>query len=209
LRKHVIVALVAIALLGMASFVAIYLTSAGAPAPDASSMAGGAPPPPAGLGAVPIAAPPAPGSAAPEVVAPHQQQALLPPPAQDSWDAAPLILRGRTFGRLGMSLESAVSELRPAVDPCLNEDTQARYGTKGFTAYDGRPAADQPQVATLMLEIETMAGGARIVDAPVEERGTASDGLLSCAQSALRGKTLAVPEATPGNRYRMRFPVRL
>lgn len=208
MRKLVILALVAIVLLGIASLVAIYLTSVGAPAPNASAIAGGAPPPSAGPGQIAQAGPPAPGLPPPGVVAPHEQQALLPPPPKGSWDAAPLILRARTFGRLGISLDSAVSELRPVVDPCLDEDTQARHGTRGFTTYDGQPAADEPQVATLMLEIETMAGRARIVDAPVEVRGTASDGLLSCAQSALRGRTLAVPEATPGDRYRMRFPVR-
>ena len=201
MRKNVVLALAAIALLGVASLAGVYFSSSGAPATDAPASATGAPDAAVALGAT--AAPPP-----PQDVAPHPQQALLPEPPQDSWDSAPLILRGRTFGRLGMSLESAVEELRPAVEPCLDEDTQARFGTKSFSSYGGRPAADEPLVATLMLEIETSAGQARILDAPVEVRGTASDGLLSCAQNALRGRTLAVPEASAGGRYRMRFPVR-
>jgi len=208
LRKPVLLALGAILLVGVLSLVVIYLPSRDGPAPDVPAATGGADTPAARLGAMPDGGIPPAGSPPPDVGARHQQQQLLPPPPQDSWDAAPLILRARTFGRLGMSLDDAVGGLRPAVDACLDEDTQARFGTTGFTTYEGQPAADAPQVATLMLEIETMAGLARIVDAPVEVRGNASDGLISCAQNALRGRTLQVPEATPGARYRIRLPIR-
>jgi hypothetical protein len=58
-----------------------------------------------------------------------------------------------------------------------------------------------------LLNIETVTDGARIVDAPVETRGRVSDGLLACAQAALRGKKVSVPGTPPGQRFRVRYPI--
>jgi hypothetical protein len=58
-----------------------------------------------------------------------------------------------------------------------------------------------------MLELEGDGQTVRVVDAPAEVRGSASDGTLTCAQAALRGVTL--PVATQGaSRFRVRYPLR-
>jgi hypothetical protein len=46
-----------------------------------------------------------------------------------------------------------------------------------------------------------------IVDAPVETRGNASDGLIACAQQVLRGAVVDAPTAKSGERYRVRYPL--
>ena len=49
-------------------------------------------------------------------------------------------------------------------------------------------------------------GQVRIVDAPVEMRGTASDGLIACVQQVLRGHVIPAAAARPGTRYRIPVP---
>ena len=61
------------------------------------------------------------------------------------------------------------------------------------------------QPAVLMLEIESLDGEVRIVDAPVRTRGDASDALVACAQGALRNQVIRAPEARPGDLHRMPF----
>ena len=67
--------------------------------------------------------------------------------------------------------------------------------------------AEDNGAATLMLQIEAREGVLRIVDAPVEMRGTASDGLIACVQQALRGQVIPAAAARPGTRYRIPYPV--
>jgi hypothetical protein len=55
----------------------------------------------------------------------------------------------------------------------------------------------------LVLQIETLDDEARIVDAPVETMGGASDGLVACAQQVLRGHTVQVAGVKAGKRYRV------
>jgi hypothetical protein len=160
----------------------------------------------------PAVLPPAPLAAAPPVDAaappprPRPAGALLARPAPvvgvvGPWDSitpAPL--------RSWPTLASALEEARPRLAPCYDEETQARYGPRPFSAIGApRPGTG---AAVLILELEASSGGRmRVVDAPVESRGAAEDGLLSCVQEALRGLELKGPEG-PGARFRVRYPLR-
>jgi hypothetical protein len=92
------------------------------------------------------------------------------------------------------------------VSACFDELAQARHGRDAPTTVDYAPAEEAGSVV-LVLQLETLADAVRIVDAPVETRAKASDGLIACAQAALRGKQLPAPGSRPGQRYRLRFPV--
>jgi hypothetical protein len=59
----------------------------------------------------------------------------------------------------------------------------------------------------LTLRLEPTSDGLRIVDAPVERQGPASDGELACAQAALRGATIQVPGTKPGPAIEMPYPL--
>jgi len=126
----------------------------------------------------------------------------LPPPPADSWEATKVLVRA---GSLGAAI---TRELQPAVGECFDEVMQARFGPQGgkvtTVEYGAMEDTGEPVV---LLNIETIADGARIVDAPVETRGRVSDGLLACAQAALRGKEVSVPGTAPGQRFRVRYPI--
>jgi hypothetical protein len=60
--------------------------------------------------------------------------------------------------------------------------------------------------AVLTLELEALAGGGlRIVEAPVAAWGNASRALVACAQQILPGRTIAIGEYPPGERFRARY----
>ncbi len=62
-------------------------------------------------------------------------------------------------------------------------------------------------IGVLTLELEPVKDGMRIVDAPVEKRGSASEKEIACAQLALRGTTIHVPGTKPGPRIAMPYPL--
>jgi len=107
------------------------------------------------------------------------------------------------------SIGAAITrELQPAVGECFDEVMQARFGPKGgqLTTVD-YGAMEDTGAPVVMLNIETIRDGVRIVDAPVETHGRVSEGLLACAQAALRGKQVSVPGTPPGQRFRVRYPI--
>ncbi len=61
--------------------------------------------------------------------------------------------------------------------------------------------------ASLMLEMETLQGEVRIVDAQVQEWGEASEQLVSCARSVLRGQVIPASTVLRGERMRMPYPL--
>jgi hypothetical protein len=126
----------------------------------------------------------------------------LPPPQAGSWESLPIMARP---GSLGAAI---TADLQPVVSECFDEYVQARFGPQGgrHTTVDYGAMEDTGEPVVL-LNIETFRDGARIVDAPVETRGRASDGLLACAQAALRGKQVSVPGTPPGQRFRVRYPI--
>ena len=170
-----------------------------APGPDASP-----PTPAARLG--PLGALPPAGPAPPQLPSPPQQYSPPPPtPPDGSWEAVPPVARAAALGPLGGAIGRGLNEIQPRLAACFDEDVQARHGRTRFTeTQDYAPMPDHG-TTVLMLQIETLSGGARIVDAPLEARGGASDGLVACAQGVLREQKFEVPGATPGARHRLLY----
>lgn len=172
-----------------------------APGPDAAPSAPGARP----LSSITL--PPG-GPAPPQLpVAPNQFGPPAPTPPEDSWEAVPLTARAASMGPVGGAVGRGLNELKDLVGACFDEDVQARHGLTRFTQTQDHAPMPDSGTTVLMLQIETRAGGARIVDAPLETRGNASDGLVACAQRVLRGQTFEVPGATAGDRYRLLYPL--
>lgn len=100
------------------------------------------------------------------------------------------------------------SSLRQRLAECFDRGVQGRWGGLG-RAYSTLAPGEEPSLgpAILILEVESDGAGVRVVDAPVERRGSASDGTLNCAQGVLRGAALQAP-GEGKKRFRMRFPLR-
>lgn len=98
--------------------------------------------------------------------------------------------------------------LRSRLAECFEPGAQGRWGTLG-SAFSTVAAGDRKSLgpAILILEVEEAGAGVRVVDAPVERRGSASDGTLNCAQAVLRGAGLQA-SSEGKKRFRMRLPLR-
>ncbi len=205
--------LVAIGAAGIVVFMAVALYAvdrltgspapAGSAAPDAAaaaepwtpqSAAAAVRPPdndlPGGLGAVGLT---------PTVV----KDAPPPPPPRGSWEAVAVTSRAASLGKVGVAVGQDLNELHGELSACFDEDAQARNAGSSVAAVGDRSPQADAGVTVLMLQLETMNGAIRIVDAPVEARGGASDGLLACAQSKLRGRVVPYPDARAGDRHRL------
>jgi hypothetical protein len=77
----------------------------------------------------------------------------------------------------------------------------------GFGGGAARGRAPPVQPAVLLLELEPQADGVVIVDAGVQSWGGASAASVSCAQEALRGRTIASGPPGAIGRLRMPFPL--
>jgi len=131
-----------------------------------------------------------------------------PPPPAGSWEAVTPVPRLAALGPLGGAIRRALNEAEPRLSACADQDVQARHG-RSAPSQSGDGAGDEGTTPTVMLEIETTAGGARIVDAPLDTRGGAGDGLFSCVQRVLRGLEITHPAAKPGKRYRVPYSLLL
>lgn len=169
-----------------------------------------APPPPEG----PREPPPAPSTPA-EALAPRpppepppqvQYDAPPEPPPPGSWESIAPVARAGSLGAVGTAVGRGLNALQPALADCWNE-AAARGGQVAqednlTEARDEAPPADGT-TTVLVLQVETLADQVRIVEAPLESQGSASDGLVACAQRVLRGQTFDAPGAQPGQRYRI------
>jgi hypothetical protein len=191
--------------MGIAVLVLTLATRSGPPAWPRENAAQEATPAPAQPVALPSALPGATRLDPPPP--PMIQDAPPPRPARDSWEAVPAVARPAALGPLGGAIGRGLLELQPRISACFDEDTQARFGQQGYTAVKDYAPMDDHGSTILVLQVETLAGAARIVDAPVETRGGASDGLIACVQRVLRGHSTPVPQAQPGARYRILYPV--
>ena len=135
-------------------------------------------------------------------------EAPPPPPAEGSWEAVRPVARPAALGSVGAALGRGLNEIKDQLDACFDEDAQARYGQVAVTrTRDNAPIVDDGQATILMLQLETQQGAVRVVDAPVETQGAASDGLIACAQRLLRGLEFEAPDAKAGQRHRVFFPL--
>lgn len=130
-----------------------------------------------------------------------------PPPPPGSWEAVKIAPRAAALGKVGVAVSQELNELHPALSECLGEESQARHGTTAVSAVQDAQPQDDSGVPVLVLQLETMNGAIRIVDAPVEARGRASDGQLACVQSKLRGHVVDAPGTRGGDRYRLFYTV--
>ena len=135
-------------------------------------------------------------------------EAPPPPPREGTWEAVAPVARLAALGSVGAALGRGLNELKDRLDVCFDEDVQARHGQDAVTrTRDNAPIEEDGQTTILMLQLETQRGTVRIVDAPVETQGPASDGLVACAQRILRGLVIEAPGAKPGQRHRVLFPL--
>lgn len=128
-----------------------------------------------------------------------------PPPPPGSWEAVPISARAAALGKGGPGFGRELNDLQPELGSCFGEEAQARHGAERVTAVrDASPQADVG-ATVMVLELESLNHAMRIVDVPVETRGDASDGLLACIQSKLRGRVLPAPGARAGERHRLLY----
>jgi hypothetical protein len=194
-RRLVIVAFIGILALGAAGTAVILSATSEAgvevvrtssqPTPDA--LAAGAPRFQADGGAPPLP---------PEMSLRVPSSAMLPP-EQGAWEQ---------IRPLTKPIAPLVRALASPVAPCFDEETKARFGPRPHSSLSDATGAD-PGTATLMLQMEAVEGGLRIIDAPVASLGPSSDGLVACAQQALRGRTVPLPQLQyqPGDRVTMTY----
>lgn len=210
MRKLIVAAVAGIVLLGGIAVAVIVLATGrnglvtgpvgiepAAPVPDTA-------PPPL---PVPPSLPAFPGAAQQPAPPPLIMSPPRPKPPEGSWGAVALVSRFAAAGPVGAAVGRELNELKPRLDVCFDEEVQARYGQKGVTAMTGYAPRKDYGRTILMLEIEAGSGQVRIVDAPVETRSGASDGLIACAQGVLRGHVFRAAAAKEPSRHRIRFPL--
>lgn len=132
---------------------------------------------------------------------PGQEYAIVkdtpaPAPPPGSWEAVPILAARR--GHVSLDLE----DLQPRLAGCFSPAAAARGG-QVLEVKDAAPLRDEA-ATTLLLELEVTGDRVHVVEAPVESRGMASSGTLSCAQALLRGTTAPSPGLAQG-RHRLRF----
>lgn len=154
------------------------------------------------------AIPGAPTAAGQQAPAPARPPAIpASPPPSDAWEALVPVEGAEALGDIGPAFAAALRESFGALEQCFEDASAARYASSGAVPTVSRDSSGSEMRGppVLLLEFETMSGAVRIVDAPVGTRGTATDGVVLCAQSVLRGMRIDVPGARPGQRYRMRY----
>ena len=210
MRRFVIAALAGIALLGIGA-VALILSQGDSPPAGAGTpfaIPDGGPPPAIGSPFLPTQ----PGlplglAAAGQVPPVSLHEAPPPPPDPDSWEAVAPVGRLGALRGIGGAIGRELNELQPRLADCFTEESQAQHGQVAFSRVQDAQLPDESGTTLLMLQLETRAGQVVIVDAPLETRGGASDGLIACAQRVLRGVVIPEPAAKSGARYRVRFPL--
>jgi len=122
-------------------------------------------------------------------------------------EAVAPVARPAALGAVGAALGRGLNELKDQLDVCFDEDVQARHGRESLTRTREDAPLEDHGTTILMLQVEVSPGEARIVDAPVETRGGASDGLIACAQRVLRGQVIPLQGSPSAERQRILFPL--
>jgi hypothetical protein len=210
MRKLFIAAAAGILLLGVLALGTILLfagrDATRAPTPGEPPAAATVPPtlPPVSASVPALALP----ERRPEPPPPPLIQGPPPPrPEAGSWEAVPPAARPSAAGPAGAAIGRALNELQPRLSACFDEDVQARHGRESLTRTREDAPLEDHGTTILMLQVEVSPGEARIVDAPVETRGGASDGLIACAQRVLRGQVIPLQGSPSAERQRILFPL--
>jgi hypothetical protein len=208
----VIAAGAGIALLGGASVSLIALDARGgavvaaSPAPSLLSRPSLAQPDAAGAAAQLVPSAPAPSaSAVPTTAATRPPPAKRPPsPEQIQRSSAPALTRLMP-SRARAMVSLAIQEQAPKLASCFKRRAPRAHTRPSTVSRRSMIGADTPGV--LRLELEPQQGELWILDATVEQGGTATDAQLACARRALRGLALEMPGTTPGPRVAMTYPL--
>ena len=206
MRKAVLAA-VAILVVGGVAILSIVLAPTGSTwvAPDLLAPGSGGSLPPGALPPRPPSTVPIAGFVPVEPSPPQLYEPAPPKPPPGSWEAVAVSARAGALGPVGVAVSSELGELQPQLSECFEEVAQSRYGQVPFSRTSDFTPPDGTGTPILQLQLEMSAGQVRIVDAPVDAQGRASDGLVACAQSVLRGRVVAAPGAKPGDRARLLF----
>ena len=173
-------AFVLLAVLGLG--LAALLSPAEPSRPEPEPVRPAAPPPPAPLPPPPPVAAVEPPRPPPEppAAAPAPPQPVLPP-------VLPLPTRLQIRGQLIRGFDALKDELAR----CPADPVQRKFGTR----------------AAVILELVGENGSARVASTSVESEVPVNDRFVSCARSALEGKSLAAPGVKPGMRLRFFLPI--
>jgi hypothetical protein len=209
LRRPVI-ALAALGLFAAAAFGSIYFLTLDGPSSGGAPPVAAAPSPEPGPlpAASPAArepggrltfAPPPPPQNVSEVSAPRYE------PPEGTWEAIPAAARPNALGPVGAAIGRDLIELQDELGTCFDPAVAARSGGTRITQTQDLVRREDIGETILVLQIETGARSARIVDAPVDVPGRADESTIACAQRLLRGRSVLVAGARPGVRSRMIF----
>jgi hypothetical protein len=221
---RVLAALAAVAALGFGSIALIAIATrpaggvAPVPAVAAPALALEAPPPaapePEPTGPAPeapqqLAFAPSPDGKGPPVPLPPSGIVYNPNPAAGR-AGAPGTAASPALTRLmpsrARSLITAAIEMQvPSMAACFRKDGGSpirRTAMNRRALWSGMGGR-----GVLRLTLEPRAGELLIHDAAVEQRGSASGAELACAQRALRGMALDLPDAAPGAQVSMLYPI--
>ena len=208
-----------VAALGVAAVVAAvgslavraWLREERAPRTTAAARRDPAPPEPPPPAAQPAPVVGAPAPVPPPAPLPPPRPALAAPDPRPRPEAAPRpehppapVVRGESLhnlGPVGAQLMRGLNALRGRLAACVEEDQQSGPDRPGR-----RPGMLPRKVAgvVLVLDVETLDGAVRIVDAQAPRQGT-KEGAADCAQRILGGLTLPAPAAQAGERHRVEF----
>jgi hypothetical protein len=160
---------------------------------DADALDGGAAPPPSTPGAVAAAT-----WGANAGTEPHQN-----PPREGRSAAIPPGTTARSREQLSAAAITArLDELKPRLSQCYEGAERAAANPAA-----GSPgtASDRPVSPVFMVELESAGEHYRVVDADVDSRGGAEDGVLECMRTVLVGATISIPGAENAERVTLRF----
>jgi hypothetical protein len=125
-------------------------------------------------------------------------------PARDDRDQEALL---RAIARVSEMQSGDVDQGQGTPEEALlREIEMSADKLPGDTVAQGLSSREQ---AFLLLDIATLDGKVRIVDAPLGTSGSPSDDYVACVQKALVGQVMPVRAAKAGSHMRMAFPLDL
>ncbi|ABC80688.1 hypothetical protein [Anaeromyxobacter dehalogenans] len=146
-------------------------------------------------------APPAPLAAAPEPSAPSVAPAPAPPPAATAPGAAPL-----RAGGVDRSPQRAMPAQRRHALASFRRELAG--GMAALQQRAQRCAPPDGAGAAVVVALETVEGGIRVLDARPQAPGGATEAEVSCVRAALAGQVLPAPSAEPGRRWQLPLAIR-
>jgi hypothetical protein len=127
-------------------------------------------------------------------------------PPKDSWEAVGITSsRGRPGDKAMAAVGRELNDLHETLSGCFDPATAARFGSAGITEVKGEEAEEDLGTTVFVLQLETRRDAVRVVDAPVQARGGASEETVACVQATLRGKTFEAPGTRGGERKRLQY----